>query len=289
MMHAFIVFIASATLLHTALPALATSLVRESRPYGFASSSGDHELIHLSPAAGTKCGEATSQIIQALRNVAYAQDQSGAFHGLFEQSYALFQLCPDSEPIAYALARSTELGFARLPIEIDGLRMTSAVEIVAQLAVRHTRSARIATIHARQLSTVESADAALAIDPSYAPAKLALAAAKTGAGQPKAALTILKDIKNVATLPGFHTVRARSLLADGDSSAAANEARSDINGHWAEPIEPLLMLAVRRDAEETLGRALLATGKRAQATRHLRVAAGLGSHSAEDAITQLRD
>jgi hypothetical protein len=243
------------------------------------------DVRHLhGPTTGTGCDEVAASIAQRLRELAFVQDQAGVFRSVFERAHESYPNCPESEPIAYALARSAELGFARLPIAIDGRTLPTADQVVDVLAARHPHSARIATVRARRISTVASAEAALAIDSSYTPAVLALAAAKSATNDPEGALKLLDGIRNVKSTPGFHTLRARVLLADGNSRAAVREAKQDISGTWNDTLEPFLITAVRRDAEEALGRALLVTGKRAQGIGHLRSAAEMGSDGAKQAL-----
>jgi hypothetical protein len=243
----------------------------------------------MSPAVAIGCAEVASSIAQRLGEVAFVQDQAGVFRAVFEHGYESYPNCSESEPIAYALARTAELGFARLPIDIDGRKLSTVNELVEALAARHPRSARIATVRARRLVTIVSAEAALAIDSSYPPAVLALAAAKLAADDPKAALKLLDGLRKVNSLPGFHTLRARILFADGNSRAAVREASQDARGNWTDAIEPFLTMAVRRDAEEALGRALLGAGKRSQGISHLRSAADMGSDAAKQALAAQHD
>jgi hypothetical protein len=239
------------------------------------------------PDADVSCDELSSNLARAFKIVALAREQTGAFRALFDQSYEAYQSCPDAELVGYALARSTELGFANLPVELDGQTLTNAAAVIERLGSRQPRSGRIATVRARQVSTMASAQAALAVDPSYSPATLALAAA-TMANDPKAALKLMDGIRDIKALPGFHTLRARILLAAGNARAAAIEARHDIDGAWADTIEPFWMVGVRREAEEVLGRALLASGRRPQALSHLRAAAELGSAAARAVLDAAR-
>jgi hypothetical protein len=214
-----------------------------------------------------------------LTRVALSKDQSGVWSSVFERSVSLLAQCVgavDTESLWYALARSAELGFGHYPIAIADQQLSNRERIIEAAAQQQPRSARIMTLLARERKTVSSAREALALDPSYAPAIVALASATANDGDAPTAFALLERPAVLET-PGAQTLRAQILLSERKLSDAIAAARLDVAGAWAKRPEPIFVVAVRRAAEETLGLCLMADGQTQAAAGHLRSAAGLGS------------
>jgi hypothetical protein len=76
------------------------------------------------------------------------------------------------------------------------------------------------------------------------------------------------------------------LLSAGRAHEAVAEVRPDLDGGWPIAPEPFLIKAVRCDAEETLGLALLADHRAREARTHLMAAQKLGSLGAAAALRE---
>ena len=226
------------------------------------------------------CEAASREVAEDLRGVAIVADQAGAFRRAFEHGRKALASCPDSETPWYALIRAAELGFGQFPVQVSGQSVASAIEAARQAAARQPGSVRILTVLARLEGKVPLARDADSRQPAYAPARVALAAALVEAGEAREALALLKSTPALEATPGTHTIRARALIALGRPRDAVAEARRDRDGSWPDAPEPFLMAAVRRDAEEALGHALLADHRSKEAAVHLRAAAALGSAKA---------
>jgi len=239
-------------------------------------------------AHGVDCDASARAVTQDLRDAADVANQAGAFRSAFEAGREALLTCPQAEPLWYAVVRTAELGFGTFPVSLGGADAADPVDAARHAADRNPKSARIVTVLARLTGTVAAAREAVALDPSYAPARTALAAALVHAGQPDQALALLAAGPDIEAAPGTRTMRAQALLAAGRAGDAVNEARRDLNANWPNAPEPFLIMSVRRDAEETLGLALLADRRAGEAVPHLRAAAGLGSQTAATALKDIK-
>jgi hypothetical protein len=217
-----------------------------------------------------------------------AADQAGALRQQFTRAAEALAECADSEALWYVLVRAAELGADRFPVTIGSRTFATPLDAAREAASRAPESARIATVLARLDATVASARRAVALDEKWAPARLALAAALAAEGASQEADGIFADTGVMQSVPGANTVRARVLLERSKPEEAAALARRDLAGVWSKAPEFFLMSAVRRDAAETLGLALLAAHQPKQAVRPLNDAADLGSERAREALKTLR-
>jgi hypothetical protein len=246
-------------------------------------------VVLLTPAAAVAvdCRAAAAATTPTLLEES-AADEVGLLRSKFRRAVAALAECPDSEPLWYEVVRGAELHVGNFPLTIGTRTFEAPIEAAHEAAVRAPRSARIATVLARLDSSVESARRAVALDATWGPARLALAAALSAQGSNIEADAILADMSATKSVPGANTARARILMARGKPKEAAALARRDLGDQWFDAPEPYLMSTVRRDAMETLGLALLAANRPKQAAPHLKAAAGLGSARATIALKSLR-
>lgn len=245
-------------------------------------SSGGVAPVAADPA---ECRKLEREVQHAITTAYFVMNSAGAYLSAFDDGTRALERCPDSEPLWYAVARLAELGFNRLPMQVGGARVETAAEVAALARSRQPRSARIAVVDARTHGDVERARSALALDPDYAPARVALAQALLDAGQLDEALP-LSEAPNV---PGAASVRAEILLArggPGDAKAAEGLARRELTTSW-DAVEPYDMQPVRCSAQEALALALHAQRSR-WAKAELDKAAQCGSARANEVLRNSR-
>jgi tetratricopeptide (TPR) repeat protein len=212
-----------------------------------------------------------------------AMDEDGTFALLRRAAEEDLRACPGLEPQRYYLARMAELGYSgarRAGGPVPGARA------LAEESLReHPLSVRIATVVARLDGSIKAAQHAVTLDPGYAPARTALAAALAANGDRSAALATLGagSGQPAAVL----IVRARIRLAAGDASGALADAQAAGNAGPKNQPEPTPGRDILRDAEELLGLSSHALGKSPEARRHLERAASLGSTRAREALAEI--
>ncbi len=145
---------------------------------------------------------------------------------------------------------------------------------------------RIATIVARLDGSVDAARRAMALDPSYAPARTALAVALAAKRDASAALATLTEAESSPSAAAL-IVRARIKLMAGDANGALAEALAARNAAQKKEPEPTPTRDILRDAEELLGLSSRALGKPLEARRHLERAVSLGSAKAREALVEM--
>jgi tetratricopeptide (TPR) repeat protein len=192
--------------------------------------------------------------------------------------------CADNEAIAYLRLRTAELGagqpFGASPADVDWRRMAR------EIAPHFPRSARLATIAARAIGSVEAARAAASLDPTYAASQVALAAAQTRAGDATAALATLQAVANLEAVSDGLVVLARARLDSGDTKGAMQAAKRGLHDRGLASVEPDANdPRPVAEAHAVLGLTYLRLGKRRDAAREL-TAAGSLSDTARDAITR---
>jgi hypothetical protein len=233
------------------------------------------------PASPEDCKLHEREVNHEVMTAYFAMSSGGAFLSAFDASSRALEECPDSEALWYAFARMAELGFDRFPMQVAGVRVENMAEAAALARSRQPRSARVAVIDARTHGGLERARSALALDPSYAPGRVALAQALFEQQQVEEALP-LSDAPNV---PGAASLRARLLIArgnSGDAKLAERLARRELTASWDAP-EPYDMQPVRCAAQEALGLALHALHAR-KAKEELGKAVECGSTRANELL-----
>ena len=166
--------------------------------------------------------------------------------------------------------------------EIQGLR--AAADLGSQ---RASGSVRIATVRARAWHTTDTARAAVALDPSYTPARVALASVLLDQAEVHQARTILENVSDLDHVPGGYTLLARSRLLTGDFEGAISAAAKE-RASMLSTLEPHILpdMTAIRDAREIAGQAYLAKQKYTRAAELLLDAAVRGSNTARLAIVR---
>jgi hypothetical protein len=205
---------------------------------------------------------------------------------IFRESVAALQDCPTDEAIWYVLLRSLEL-VGDFPFHIEGIEVRDLRTAADLGSKRVSTSVRVATVRARAWHTTDTARAAVTLDPTYAPARIALASVLIDQAEAHQARTILEKVSDLNHVPGGYTLLARSrLLTDdfeGAISAAAQERSSMLS-----TLEPSILpdITAVRDAREVAGQAYLAEQKYTRAAESLLDAAVRGSDTARLAIVR---
>jgi tetratricopeptide (TPR) repeat protein len=217
-------------------------------------------LAILSPRADTRqastCISAGQNLEARLRQTTFVMEPRGHLRGLFRDSCAALQSCPREQSVWYVLLRSGELA-GEFPVNLEGRRIAN-LNAAAQMAVeRAPSSPRIATILARATHTLRDAEAAVKLDASYAPARVALADALLNAGDPSAARTVLEKTAHLQRIPGAYSLLARARLTAGDPHGAIQAAQREPQV-IGDPVEPGLPdTGSWAEAEEIKGEAYL--------------------------------
>jgi hypothetical protein len=232
------------------------------------------------------CGPSAAASADPL--AAYAENEAGGLRNQFMAARERLADCADSEPLWYTVIRASELGLGDFPLTIARQEFADPQALAREAVSRAPRSARIATVQARLDASVASARHAVALDPAWAPAALALASALAAEGANAEAETILAGASGIKSVPGANTTRAAILIGLGKPDQAAALARRDLTAQWPDSPEPFLMPIVRREAMATLGLALLAGNHPKEAATQLKAAAALGSGRAQAALGKLQ-
>lgn len=232
------------------------------------------------------CEVEGASVEQELWQMRIAMDAIGSLQIAFDHSRSALPDCPQSEPMWYAIARAAELGVVEFPIEVPGRALPTALDAGRAAAAQCPGSVRVWTVLARLEGTESAARSALALDASYAPAALALAAALVAGSKAEEALATL-DAPTVRALPGANTIRSQALLLLGKASAAARFAQLELRDGRDSPAEPTPWQFGRREAEEALGRALYAENRASEAMPHLEAAVDRGSRTAKHLLDEI--
>lgn len=238
----------------------------------------------MAQASGTtaSCDVVASSLSDELTASSMAMEPEGRRQAIYDRATEAATRCVDSEAVAYVRLRAAELGTER--VARDDARVKAFRSLAQNLSKQFPASARIATICARSEGSVDRARHAVAIDPGYAPAQVALANALVDAGDVPGAKKAIEGLKNLAKVDDGFAVLARVRLADGDIKGAIEAASKELKGRDAIGLEPGDGdgHAVAK-AHEVLGLAYVKQGKPDKAAPHL-VLAEETSAAARDAI-----
>ena len=124
--------------------------------------------------------------------------------------------CPNSEAVWYGVLRAQEL-------KNDDARADP--QLAEQATQRVPISVRLATIRARALGTVEAAEMALKVDPSYAPAQVALGMAWLERGNAQRAREILEKVQAIDLVQYGPASLAQARLLTSDEKTMSIRAR----------------------------------------------------------------
>ena len=220
------------------------------------------------------CADLESGVEAEVQRLPMAKDDVGVFRAIGDRAVDALRQCPQSGRLWYLAARSAEV----LEVRSNGQAFATSGglnKIVADALSHAPSSAAVATVAARVEGRSSLARKALALDPSYQPARRALAEtlAKEGA---------VDEALRVATVDArrgpMHLTRARVLLAAKRPADAAQEARKIVP---SQPDELSPAGDLYRDGQEVLGFALLDLHRPAEARKALQAAASAGSVAAQ--------
>jgi tetratricopeptide (TPR) repeat protein len=231
-----------------------------------------------SEASDGNCDIRGALAYEHLTQIMLVADPTGWLRSVYNSAQASVVECPDSESVWYALLRSAEiLGAEKVRISrTEVMEYRKAVES-AWNQIPH--SARIATIRARLLGTVESAESAVSLDPRYAPAHIALARAQLTTGNTSGAQETMRYLAHDRS-PGVHVLLARIEFAQGNYKGAIEQVKRE-RSMTPNPVEPMILpdeVAVR-DSEEVAGLSYLQLGNYHRAAIFLVSATVRGSES----------
>jgi tetratricopeptide (TPR) repeat protein len=180
------------------------------------------------------------------------------------------KLLPECEGLAYLQVRTEEMLAEIQKTVPDDQRKSQLTETLA----RFPKSAKIATVVARSLGTVDAARQAVDLDPSYAPARVALAKALLKHGNPKEALAVMEAATGIEYLPDGYLTLALVRSANGDENGAIRAAKQELKGRKGPCIEPGFdEFNEMAQADELLGLTYLKQKRYSLAAPHLLAAA----------------
>jgi tetratricopeptide (TPR) repeat protein len=241
-------------------------------------------LLHGAAAHAANCLEVEDRIDAEVARLRAAEDSLTLLRRIGTDSLAAVTDCPSSDRLWYLAARAAEL--LELPsggqafIAYGGFKT-----IVGDAEAHRPASFAIATIGARLDGSSAAARRALTLNPDYPPARRALAFALSREGN-------IEESLGVATIQrphaADHLVRAKILLAGDRPLESEKEAEAAIKAPGSDPDEVTLPIELQRDANETLGFALLKQGQTERAKRAFRIAAADGSIPARTQMQSMR-
>jgi tetratricopeptide (TPR) repeat protein len=238
----------------------------------------------MSPSAGApaSCDVVANSLSNELSASSMAMEPEGRRQAIYDRATTAGARCGNSEALAYVRLRASELTTERATS--DDPRMKAFRLLAHELSKQFPASARIATICARSEGSVDRARQAVAIDPRYAPAQVALANALVDSGDVAKAKTVMDGLKGLANLDDGFTVLARVRWAEGDAKGTIDAASKELKGRDAIGVEPGGgdAQAIAK-AHELLGLAYAKQGKPEKAAPHL-VLVEQTSASAREAI-----
>jgi hypothetical protein len=215
-----------------------------------------------------------------------AADEDGEFAVLRGAAEEDLRSCPELEPERYYLARMAELGYSAQGPRRAAAPAPTARALAEDSLRRFPLSVRIATVAARLDGSVDAARRAIALDPGYAPAQTALAAALAAKGDTSAALATLAAGDSELSASAL-IARARIRLTIGDANGAFADALVARDAGRERELEPTPSRDLLRNSEELLGLSSRALGKPLEAKQHLELAASLGSATAREALAEI--
>jgi hypothetical protein len=225
------------------------------------------------------CAVLESGVEAEVQRLPMAADDVGVFRTIGDRAIDALQQCPQSGRLWYLAARSAEV----LETRSNGQAFAASGglhTIVADALAHAPFSAPVATVAARVEGSSALARKALTLDPTYQPARRALAETLAREGAVDEALRVA----TVDARPGLmHLTRARVLLASKRPADAAQEARKS-TGIQPDEISPAG--DTYRDSQEVLGFALLEMRRPAEARKALQAAAAAGSVAAQKELAK---
>lgn len=215
-------------------------------------------LAGSSPPA-VDCNALARELLWNLQRSLGAKEPEDVISSVHARAAEARRECAQSEEVRYAELRSAELEINRS--EDRALRDRWRSDVAAA-AAEFPRSGKILTVAARATGTVADARRAVAADPRYAPAGVALARAVLAEGRPSEAAAILQNTADLARVVDGLPALAGAQLAAGDVDRAIATSKRALREFALEPIEPDPHADFgSTEAREVLGAAYLQRGK----------------------------
>lgn len=185
----------------------------------------------------SSCKDLASDLQETFERAKIAMEPQANMASIYDRSTEAKDRCANDEQLAYLRLRSAELGRGALVGRQPESTREEWRSLARELSARFPTSVRIATIQARASGALADAHRAADLDPSYAPAQVALAAALV-ATKPADAATLLVSLKDLGAVSDGYSVLARVRFALHDSKGAAKEAMRALHGRKIDLIEP---------------------------------------------------
>jgi len=219
------------------------------------------------------CQDLVEELQGEMNRAQMAMEPESKLSFIYQRATSANDQCADNESLAYLRLRSAELGRGATVGHQSAASLAEWQGLAQTLARKFPRSVRLGTIAARASGSVDDARRAVSLDPSYAPAQVALAAALIST-DPTEAITHLVAIRDLSVVADGHSVLARARFAVHDLDGAEKAATSAIRRRSIDQIEP-----DARDprpisaAHEVLGLVFLAKRQFRKAAANLELAA----------------
>lgn len=258
------------------------------------SSAFDRELLDRAPSEawardGDREGDSRDvngdPALRELWTAWFSVDPRGAVADAAASAAGSLRGGPGDEPTWYALLRGKEMLGDGGPVTAGGSRWPSLLDAAEAVARRFAGSPRLATLHARLDGGVLVSRAALAVNPAYAPAQVALGKALLREGKPRMARTLLEQVREPERVQGGGVALARARVETGEPGKALLAAAREANAPGLCGVEPSIHdPGVLRDLDEVRGLARLALGAIDAGARSLLRAVAAGSAAARRAL-----
>jgi tetratricopeptide (TPR) repeat protein len=231
-------------------------------------------LVAAALAQDNKCASSEARVEAEVQRVRVAADDVGVFRTIGDQALSALSQCPDSARLWYLAARSAEVLEGPMGGKVFATE-GGTKKIVADALAHSPSSAPIATVAARVQNSSSLARKALELDPTYQPARRALAALLAKEGSFDEALRLTDRPQSSP----MRLTRAQVLLAAKRPAEAVGEARKVVTSDPPDELSP--RREMYRDTEEVLGFALLDLHRKQEAHKALQAAAAAGSAAAQ--------
>jgi len=185
-----------------------------------------------------ECPRIQTGLESALELVQFNKEPEDGLRSIYSDATRATQECPEMEGLAYVRVRTAELGRGALIGLLPPDAPLELRELAAAAVERFPKSARILTVEARVSGNAEVARRAVAADPKYPPARVALADILVQSGDWRSAETILANTPRLNATNDGLVVWALVKLEKGDARGALAKANQALTGQHEEPIEP---------------------------------------------------
>jgi hypothetical protein len=259
------------------------------------SSERGSELRHDASARAAACerrapapaprSAAGTELLGGLWSAWSAPDPRAAVREVVGSAAAALAAGRGDEPATYTLLRGLEMLGERGPVAVGPAQHASLRDAATAQQDAFRASPRLATLRARTDGGVAAAQAALEVNPAYAPAQVALGRALLREGRATAARAVLEDVDAPERVQGAAVALARARAETGDFEKALLAAARETNAPGPYGVEPsILDPAIRGEVEEVRGLARLSLGALDAGARALLQATVNGSGRARRAL-----